>query len=117
MLSCLKFLAKCKESKLVSAILKRAPDTVIKRICDAALNAQLGSVKLSPNDKHCFRHHRKVFTKLVDKSVSIQTKRRILCRVHKGTGGCLVTKLLSAVFKSLGTSFISRKACHSKSLN
>jgi len=116
--SYLKFLRNCNQKKLVGSIIKFAPDDVIKRICDAALNVQQGDVKLSKREKEFFRNQKKTFKKLISTSIPIEKKRKFLTRNQIGGGVPFVPALLNTVFNSLGSTFLSsRKKCLLKSIN
>jgi len=107
----LEFLQFCTQPSLIKAIIKVAPETLIKRICDAALNAQKGEVKLSNREKKCFRNHQSTFRKLIDVNIPIEKKRKALCLVQKGRGSesLLVPTLINCVFASLGSNIYTRK--------
>lgn len=74
-----KFLAVVPDAKLYSATVKKAPDSVIKSICDAALNVKHGEgVSLSDAEQALFRRHRAAIDKLTSKNVSVASKRKLL---------------------------------------
>ncbi len=99
-----KFLATCKNPKTCKAVLGDSSDGVIKCICNAALNAYKGEVKLSGAQKRTFARHRQTINKLIDPGLAVQSKRKLL--VQKGGIGFLPL-LLTTVLGSLGSSLFS----------
>ena len=87
------------------AILKKAPDGVIKSICDAALNAQRGEIHLSRSAKKKFAAQRVLFNSLISRKVSIPKKRSKL--IQRG-GLAILPILLSTVLSSLGNLLFSK---------
>ena len=87
------------------ALVKNAPDDVIKTICNAAYNLTHGSVNLKPKQKTFFKKYTVPISKLVDKGPTIQQKRRTL--VQKG-GGFFLPMLLSAVLSTLGSALFQK---------
>ena len=104
-----KFLSVCKDPKCVKTLLHSAPDHVIKTICNAALNAQRGDVRISKSHKRLFQQHRKLFASLVNKKVPIKVKKRQLIR-QKGGAFPLIPILLSTVLSSVGSLLFSNKS-------
>ena len=96
-----KLLSVCKDQKLYKALLQSAPDSVIKTICNASLNAYKGEVHLTPSQKKLFGKHKKLFEKLSTRQVSIKAKRKLLNQ--KGNGLPLIPIILSTVLSSLGS--------------
>ena len=97
----IEFLAVCKDRSVNRKILERAPDSVIKTICNAALNAQRGEVKLSKTQKQLFAKHRGLISKLTNRKLSVATKRRIIQK--GGFFQVLIPAILSAVLGALGS--------------
>jgi len=102
----IKFLAVCKDRSVTQKILQRAPDCVLKTICNAALNAELGDVKLSKSQKQLFAKHRGSIAKLTNKKLPLATKRRIIQK--GGFFQVLVPALLSAVLGALGSAIFNK---------
>ena len=73
-----KFLAHAPDPVTVQAVLKHAPDPVIRAIANAALNAQVGDVKLIPVQRRLFRAYAHTFDVLCNRQFSIADKRRHL---------------------------------------
>ncbi len=96
----IKLLATLTDPKQQSIIIKRSPDSVIKTICNAALNAQKGDIKISPQVKKKFAARRKLFNQLVSKKISIQKKRKYL---NQRGGFAILPLLLSTVLSSVGS--------------
>jgi hypothetical protein len=44
----LKFLAICRDKRVARSLIERAPDGVIKGLCNAAINVERGDVQLNP---------------------------------------------------------------------
>ena len=115
-----KFLAHAPDPVTVQAVLKSAPDPVIRAIANAARNAREGDVQLRPAQKRLFRAYAHTFDVLCDRQLSIADKQRHLLsrarpalQVADHTGGArpiaaLVVPLLASVLGSVGSSFISR---------
>ena len=120
-----KFLAHAPDPVTVQALLKSAPDLVIRAIANAALNAREGDVQLKPAQKRLFRAYAHTFNVLCDRQLSIADKRRhLLSRARPASqradqsGGALpiaalVVPLLASVIGSVKSSFISHLTGHS----
>ena len=52
----IKYLAACKHPEIISRIIAKSPDNVIKSICDATLNAARGEISLKPKEKKIWPH-------------------------------------------------------------
>ena len=115
-----KFLAHAPDPVTVQAVLKSAPDPVIRLIANAALNAREGDVRLSAAQKRLFRAYAHTLDVLCDQQLSIADKRRHLLSQGRTTaqgadqsGGelpiaALGVPLLTSVLGSVGSTFISR---------
>ena len=101
-----KLIAVCNEPKLYKELLHKAPDPVIKTICNAALNASRGEVQLTPAQKKLFSKHSKLFETLSSRDVTINKKRNVLNQ--KGNGLPLIPIILSTVLSSLGSLLFDR---------
>lgn len=77
----LKLLAKSKTKK---KILQKCPDTLIKAVCECAINALKGNVPLSKRQKEKLIPFKKAVRKLGDKSIPLHKKRKLL--IQKGDG-------------------------------
>ena len=109
-----KYLATTRNPRIQQLILRSTPPTVIKSICNAALNAQRGEIKLSSSQKRILAKHRSLIDALVDEEIPIESKRANLVRSstagnkQEGKGiGALIPILLSTVLSTIGSSFIS----------
>ena len=99
-LNTIKYLSVCRDPAAYRAVLKTAPDSVIKTICDAALNVQRGGqVKLSVQEKKLFGRHRKAIESLVSKTAPIAKKRKVLSQ--RG-GAFFIPALIGAALGGLG---------------
>jgi hypothetical protein len=101
-----KYLSVAPSTIIVREVLKSAPDSVIRSIANAALNAQQGDVKLDPHTKSLFRNHSKSFEILTNRNIPINNKRQHL--IQKGGALPIVVPLLASVLGSLGSAVISR---------
>jgi hypothetical protein len=100
-----KLLAFLRDPKQQVPLLKKAPDQVIKTICDAALNAQQGDVRLSNAAKRSFGKQKPLFKKLTSRKVKLQGKRRLL--IQRGGLG-IIPLLLTTVLGTLGSALFSK---------
>ena len=104
----LKFLSICRNPYIQKRIIKSAPDSIIKGICNAAFNIQQNpDIKLSKKEKSLFRKYKLKIGKLTHPRIPISKKRKII-----QTGGgpfliALVPALLSTALSTLGSAFIN----------
>ena len=103
----IKFLAVCKDRSVTKKILERAPDCVLKTICNAALNAEKGDIKIPKRERQLFAKHRGSIAKLSSKKLSLASKRRII-----QSGGFFpvliaIFSLLMDNFKAINFAFIT----------
>ena len=90
----IELLAANQDPALTLSLLKSAPDSVIKTICNAAFNLTNGSIDLTPKQNKFFRKYKHPISKLVQPHHSIKHKKKVL--IQKG-GGFFIPLLLSAV--------------------
>ena len=102
----IKFISISPDHKIVRAILKKLPASVIRAICNTALNAREADVVLSPHLKQRFSRHHHNFDRLTDVQYPIKTK-RALC-IQQGGLLPIIPAILGTVLSSLGSEFISR---------
>jgi hypothetical protein len=104
----IKFLSICRDKSLIRTILKQSPNSVIKAICNAALNAERGDVHLSRKQKHYLAQYRKQIRKLTSRDVPLAQKRKA---IQIGGAGFLaaIPLILSTVLSSIGSAFASRQ--------
>ena len=103
----IKFIAVCPAHKLISHIIRTSHITVVKSICNAALNASQGDIGLSTQQISLYKRYRSSFEFLTCRDVSIEKKRAYLSANHnKVLSSGLITQILSSVLSSIGTSFI-----------
>ena len=93
-----KLLAVCKDPQVRRVILSRAPDSVIKTICNAALNVERGELALNRRQKATFRKHRGQIQKLTRLEVPLDEKRKLL----QGGSFPILPLLLSTALSALG---------------
>jgi hypothetical protein len=102
----LKFLSVCKNPQLVAQIIAKSPDSVVKAICNAALNAAQGEVELPKKTKKVLAKNRQFIHNLIKKGEPIHKKRRIICQTGGNISGTVLPPLLRSVFTSIGSGFI-----------
>ena len=102
----IKYLSTCPNKSIIKTIVKESPDSVIKAICNAALNAQSGDIYLSPTQKRTFKKFRKQISQLTSPSLSIANKRKVI-QVGGGFFAAILL-LLSTILSSIGSAFASR---------
>jgi hypothetical protein len=98
----IKFLSICNDKQVLNAVLRRSPDTVIKKLCDIALNALKGDVTLTSSQKRLFKKHKSKISKLTSRALSIGKKRTIL----QDGGFAWIPAIIGAVLGSLGTGLL-----------
>ena len=109
-----KYLASAPDSNVARAVLEKATDAAVQAICNAALNARQGEVRVPPRLKRLFKAHNKHFDLLTDPRVPLAAKRRLLTSRQMG-GALQIVRLLATVLGSLGGEFISRLFARSSS--
>ena len=97
-----KFLSICSDPKTFRLVVREAPESVIKTVCNAAFNAERGDVRLSNAEKGLFRKYRKQISILTSTSRTLGAKRRLLSTPQSG-GAVFLPALLTAVLGSLGS--------------
>ena len=95
----------CNNPSVTKAIVKSAPDSVIKTICNAALNCYRGEIKLTPRQKKILKKFRRQIDKLCSKNIGLKTKRRIL--VQKG-GAIWIPLLVGALLHNFGNALLDK---------
>ena len=102
----IKFLSITPDSKVVRPVLHKASDSVIRAICNAALNAREGDVRIPPHLKHIFAKYLRHIHRLTDHRCPLSKKRRL----HVQPGGVLpiIGSLIATVLGSIGGEFITR---------
>ena len=101
-----KFLSVAPDSEIVRQVLHRAPDAVVRDICNAALNAREGDVRIPPHLKTVFSKYHRHIARLCDHHCPLAEKRRIL--VQRGGLLPIIAPLIATVLGSIGGEFISR---------
>ena len=102
----IQFLAVCKDRSVTKKILERAPDCVLKTICNAALNAEKGDIKIPKRERQLFAKHRGSIAKLTNKKLFLATKRRIIQR--GGFFQVLIPAILSTILGALGSAIFNK---------
>jgi len=102
----IKYLATRPSNTIIKTIIKESPDSVIKAICNAALNAERGDIHLSRNQKIIFKRFKKQISQLTSPFIPIANKRRV---IQVGGGFfAAIPLLLSTVLSSIGSAFAAR---------
>ena len=95
----------CNIPSVTKAIVKSAPDAVIKTICNAALNCYRGEVILNPRQKKILRKFRGKIEKLCSKDIGLKTKRRIL---NQKGGAIWIPLLVGALLHNFGSALLNK---------
>ncbi len=101
----IKYLAHCKNPSVCKAVLKDSPDNVIKCVCNAALNACRGDIKLTKKQKRILSQNKVSLSRLVDPHRSIKQKRKI---INQKGGIGFIPLLLSTVLGTIGSALFNR---------
>ena len=101
----IKFLSVCKDPQTLRVAVKRSPDSVVKGICNCALNAQKGDIRLNPHQKKILAKHRREIQTLSESGTSIKKKRSVL---NQKGGFTFLPLLLSTVLGTLGSSLFNQ---------
>jgi hypothetical protein len=102
----LKFLSVCKNPHLVGEIIAKSTDSVLKAICNAALNAAQGEVALPKKTKKVLSKNRQFIETLIKKGEPIKNKKKLLCQTGGSISGAVLPPLLRSVFTSIGSGFM-----------
>ncbi|KMQ81718.1 iron-uptake system-binding protein [Lasius niger] len=97
-LELLKLLQKSKSKK---DLLKKCPNSVIKAVCECALNVLKGTVPISSHQKRKLSPYKQTLRQLAKKKVPLFKKRKLL--VQKGEG--FLSFILPAAISLLGSLF------------
>ena len=102
-----KYLSVCRDPQAFRAVIRAAPDSVIKTICNAALNIERGDIVLNSRQKACFRQFRKQIATLTSKRAALEVKRKLIQRQKGGLLG-VVPALLDTEVSALGSALFKR---------
>lgn len=102
----LKHIADLKDPIAITTSIRKAPDSTIKAICNAALNVQKGDVHLSKTQITNLKKHRVRIYKLVNRAIPLPAKRKLL--TQRG-GGLLASALLAIAIPALGSLFFKNR--------
>ena len=100
----IKYLAICKDIKIIKNILKSSNNNIIKSICNASINAANGEIIISDSNKRLFHSYQSSFQILNSRSISISLKRSYIMS-NKQKVLTLIPLLLTSVLSTIGTSF------------
>ena len=103
----MKYLSVCHDPKVFNSIVKNAPESVVKSICDAALNVQRGDrVNLNKKQKTLFHKHSAAIGVLASNKIPLNRKRKLL----KQRGGAFfIPALIGAALSGLGSLLFGNK--------
>ena len=102
-----KYLSVCRNPQAYKTVINSSPDSVVKSICNAALNVQRGDrVSLNSKQKALFRKHNTDIAKLASKAVPLKRKRKIL--TQRG-GAFFIPALIGAALSGLGSLLFGNK--------
>ena len=103
----MKYLASCRHPEIISRIIAKSPDNVIKSICDATLNAARGEVSLKPKEKKIFASHRKLIERLIQRGETAKSMQHRLNQTGGSILGLIIPTVLGAVLSTLGPKLFS----------
>ena len=95
-----RYIGVCNSPSAYRNVVRAAPDSVLKTICNAALNVERGGIKLTPARKTLFRQHRQQIAKLTSRRVGLAANRRIL---EQRGGAFWIPALIGAAISGLGS--------------
>lgn len=101
----LKYLAVVKDGQLLKHVLQKAPEDVVKRISDVALNALKGPIELTPAQRKLFARHRKPIAILAQRGVGLKQKRKLLLQ---NGGFAWIPALIGGIAGILGGKLFDR---------
>ena len=103
-----KYLAQCRNPKVVSQILRKADRDLVKNICNATYNLAKGEVPLTNKQKRYFALHRGKVETLASPNVRLADKTRL---IQKGSGAfaAVIPLVLGTVLSTLGSAIFKKK--------
>ena len=103
----IKYLTSCKHPEIISSIISKSPNNVIKSICDAALNAARGAVSLKPKENRILATNRQLIERLIEKGESAKRNRQILYHTGWSILGLVISIVLGAVLSTFAPKLFS----------
>ena len=103
----IKYLATCKHPEIISRIIAKSPDNVIKSICDATINAARGEVSLSQKRKKILPAHRKLIQRLIQRGEPANRMQHLIYQKGESILGLVRHTVLGAVISSVGQKLFS----------
>ncbi len=95
----IKLMEVCHDPKVIHALMKAAPDAVIKTICNIAINCYKGDFMLTDKQKKTLKKYRNPISKLTSRTIPVKYKRKILAQ----EGGAIwIPLLVGSVITTLG---------------
>lgn len=86
-----------------AALLRSADNSLVKTICECALNTVRGNVDLSQGEKRRLKKHKQLLRKLASTRGGLKSKKKII--VQQGSG--LLPMLIAPILGSLLSSWLS----------
>ena len=105
----LKFLAVCPDRRVHKAILTHSSDQLLKRICNAALNAERGDVRFSNPHKRILAEYRRPISILTNPAYPLCRKRKLLVQKGGGLAAIILPIILSGVLSTLGSTLFGKR--------
>ena len=102
-----RYFASWKHPDVISSIISKSPNNVIKSICDAAINAARGAVSLKPKEKRILATNRQLIERLIHKGELAKRKLPILSQTGRSILSLVIPTVLVAVLSTLGTKLLS----------
>lgn len=85
------------KTKKKSAFLKTCPNSVIKGVCECALNLLKGNIPINKRQKNKLIQHKRTLRRLGDKKVPLFKKRRLLIQKGEGFLSVLIPAAISVL--------------------
>ena len=106
----MRYLALCANDPIAfRQAIDTVPESSIRRICDAVLNATKGDVRrdLTPAQRRLCDKHKRLIAFLVSRKKSLKTERLLLRSANKQAGGSVfVPLMLQAALDTLGSALV-----------
>ena len=106
-----KFISISNNNQAIKQVLRSGPDSLIKIICNAALNVHHGDLGLDSKQKKIFAKYKKLFEILESKNISIIAKRQKILQLRNPL---IISKILYLVLECFPTSCLNLNGKFSK---
>lgn len=98
------YIAVCHNYTAYQAVLKSSPDSVIKYICNAVINAFKGDIVITKSQRKFLKQYRQSVHILVDPIKGLNKKRKIIISKNSYS---FIPKILSIVLNQLGSALFN----------